>query len=302
MTENTGIIYNIQRFSLNDGPGIRTTVFLKGCMLRCVWCHNPESRSMKKQLMLNASRCIGCGLCLTACEKGLHRFSDGVHDIDRAHCTACGACAAVCAGALETVGRTATVDEVLREVMKDALFYKNSGGGMTLSGGEPLMQPGFTLKLLRGAKEKGLNTAVETCGCAGWEQIEALLPYVDLFLWDVKETDSERHRAFTGAGNALILENLRKLNAAGARIVLRCPVIPGMNDRDAHFRAIGELSMQLKNVERIDVEPYHPLGKGKSESLGEEYPLAHLTFPEDAAVRRWIVQIAAHTEKPVEKA
>jgi len=169
MTENTGIIYNIQRFSLNDGPGIRTTVFLKGCMLRCVWCHNPESRSMKKQLMLNASRCIGCGLCLTACEKGLHRFSDGVHDIDRAHCTACGACAAVCAGALETVGRTVTVDEVLREVMKDALFYKNSGGGMTLSGGEPLMQPGFTLELLRGAKEKGLDTAVETCGYAGWD-------------------------------------------------------------------------------------------------------------------------------------
>ncbi len=302
MTENTGIIYNIQRFSLNDGPGIRTTVFLKGCMLGCVWCHNPESKSIKKQLMLNASRCVGCGMCQTACEKGLHRFSEGVHDIDRERCTACGACAAVCAGALEIVGRPATVDEVLREVMKDQLFYKNSGGGMTLSGGEPLMQPDFTLALLRGAKEKGLHTAVETCGCAKWAQIEAILPYVDLFLWDVKETDSERHKAFTGTGNALILENLERLNAAGARIILRCPVIPGMNDRDAHFKAIGELSMRLQNVERIDVEPYHPLGRGKSESLGENYPLAHLSFPEDKTVKHWIAQIADHTEKQVAKA
>lgn len=301
--EHKGQIYNIQKFSLNDGPGIRTTVFLKGCMLNCLWCHNPESKAYKTQLLLHSTRCIGCEACAAACPNGLHRFgADGAHVIDRESCTACGACVDACVGALELVGREACAEEILKEVLKDAVFYKNSGGGLTLSGGEPLLQSAFTLQLLKAAKEHGLHTCIETCGYAAWEDIEALVPYVDLFLWDVKESDSARHKAFTGVSNEKILENLYRLNAAQARIILRCPIIPGCNDREEHFLFIARLAEELSGVQQVDIEPYHPLGKPKSESLGECYALPHLTFPAEDTVAGWIQYISTHTTKPVQKA
>jgi len=297
------LVFNIQKFSINDGPGIRTTVFLKGCMLRCVWCHNPESNRRAPQLMFYPAKCVGCRTCLTSCPNGLHSIGDaGEHNIDRAHCTGCGTCAENCIGALEIAGKEMTVDEIMTKVMKDNAFYANSGGGMTVSGGEPLMQPVFTLELLKGAKEKGLHTCIETCGYAAWEDIRALIPYVDIFLWDVKESDSALHKQYTGVENRLILDNLRKLNGEGAAIVLRCPIIPGYNDRDEHLRAIAALAEELENVIRVDVEPYHPLGKSKSESLGETYLLENLTFPDDTTVSRWIDTIASGTKKPVQKA
>lgn len=298
-----GKVFNIQRFSVNDGPGIRTTVFLKGCMLNCLWCHNPESKSSKPQLMFHAGQCIGCGACVQACPLGLHSFAEnGEHRIDREKCVACGKCVDACVGALEIAGKNMSVEEVLKEVLKDKAFYDNSQGGMTVSGGEPLMQPDFTLELFKAAKAAGLHTCIETCGFAKWELIEKLLPYVDLFLWDVKESDSGKHREFTGVPNEQILENLHRLNASGAQIVLRCPIIPGYNDRPEHLKHIGELAEALSGVIRVDVEPYHPLGKSKSEDLGQTYALGEMGFAEEASVKVWMETIAAITSKPVQKA
>ena len=293
------LIFNIQRFSVNDGPGIRTNVFFKGCPLNCLWCHNPESKSTKPDLGFIASKCIGCGHCLTQCPGHCHTMENGEHVIDRSKCLACRACERFCAGALEIMGREMTVDEVLGEVMKDEIFYKTSNGGMTVSGGEPMIQFPFITELLRAAKEKGLTCCMETCGFAAWARFEEIMPYVDLFLYDIKETDPARHREYTGADNALILENLRKLDGAGAKTVLRCPVSPGLNDRADHFAAIAHLADSLKNVQGIDVEPYHPLGKTKCENLGRDYPLADLSFPDKAQIQAWIGEIAAQTRVPV---
>jgi len=303
MEQQKAVVFNIQRFSINDGPGIRTTVFLKGCMLNCIWCHNPESKSPKPQLMLQESRCIGCGTCLQACPEHLHSISStGAHLIRREDCKACGSCAEACIGALEISGKEMSVDEILDQVEKDRVFYGNSGGGMTVSGGDPLYRPKFLLALVKGAKARGLHTCIETSGFGKWEDIQALLPYVDLFLWDVKECDSQRHKEYTGVPNERILENLHKLNEAGAKVILRCPIIPGFNDRSEHLTFIAELAEKLSCVQRVDVEPYHPLGKSKSESLGEQYALENLTFPEDETVKGWIDAIASGTCKPVQKA
>lgn len=293
------LIFNIQRFSVNDGPGIRTNVFFKGCPLNCLWCHNPESKSTKPDLGFIASKCIGCGHCLTQCPGHCHTMENGEHVIDRSKCLACRACERFCAGALEIMGREMTVDEVLGEVMKDEIFYKTSNGGMTVSGGEPMIQFPFITELLRAAKEKGLTCCMETCGFTAWARFEEIMPYVDLFLYDIKETDPVRHREYTGADNALILENLRKLDGAGAKTVLRCPIIPGLNDRADHFAAVAHLADSLKNVQGIDVEPYHPLGKTKCENLGRDYPLADLSFPDKAQIQAWIGEIAAQTRVPV---
>lgn len=301
--EEKCLVFNIQKFSVNDGPGIRTTVFLKGCMLNCVWCHNPESKSPRPQVFLNSRLCVGCGACLAACDKNLHAFTeDGVHSIDRSRCGTCGACVDACVGALEMSGKPMTVEEILTEVRKDKAFYDNSGGGMTVSGGEPLFHAAFTLALLKAAKAEGLHTCIETSGFAPWPDVEALIPYVDLFLWDVKETDAARHKEYTGVDNARILENLRRLDAAGAKTVLRCPIIPGYNDRPEHFAAIGALAESLANVQRIDVEPYHPLGSSKSAAIGEVYPLDGLGFPAEEVIKGWMEAIAAATKLPVKKA
>lgn len=301
MVEQKMKVFNIQKFSLNDGPGIRTTVFLKGCMLKCIWCHNPESQAFKPQLMLHEEKCIGCGKCEKLCSKNLHCF-DGEHTIDRDNCIACGECANECVGALEIVGRDCSVSEVIDEVMKDKVFYDNSHGGITLSGGEPLAQFDATLALLRAAKEKGIHTCIETCGYAEWEKVKELLPYTDLFLWDCKETNSDLHMEYTGVSNDLILENLNKLSESGAEIILRCPIIPGKNDREDHFEKIGMLSEKLKSVKWVEILPYHPLGKGKNRSLGKEDPLCNLTFPSDETVKEWIDKISKHTAKVVKKA
>jgi len=294
------VVFNIQRFCVSDGPGIRTSVFLKGCMLRCLWCHNPESQSPEPVLSFAPHLCAGCGECLRLCEN--HRFSEEGHLIDRTRCSACGRCADACGGALEVMGREMTPEEVLEEVMRDEPFYRTSGGGLTVTGGDPLFRPAFTLAILKLAKEHGLHTCVETSGCAAWEHIEAIAPYTDLFLWDVKETDPELHKRFTGADNHLILDNLRRLDVLGVPIVLRCPIIPEHNDRASHFSGIAALANSLKHVQRIDVEPYHPLGKGKSASVGLRYALEDLPSPSEETVRAWIEAIVFQTDVPVLKA
>ena len=298
-----GTIFNIQKFCINDGPGIRTTVFLKGCPLNCLWCHNPESKLTRQEMFFNASKCIGCGGCAAVCARGCHSLTEAGHCYDRSGCVVCGACAEVCpAGVMELTGREATVEEVLAEVEKDAVFYRNSGGGMTLSGGEPMLQFDFSLALAGAAKEKGLHVAMETCGYAPAEQYQTMAQFVDLFLFDYKLADPELHKKYTGVSNERILSNLQLLDSLGAKTVLRCPIIPGINDTADHFAGIARTADSLTHILGIDIEPYHPLGAGKSALLGKEYPLDDQIFPKDETVEEWIRVIAAQTRVTVKKA
>ena len=300
MKNTVATVFDIQRFSVHDGPGIRTTVFLKGCPLNCLWCHNPESKTKAPELMLHTNTCVGCGECVGACENKLHSFAENEHIIDRNKCSVCGKCADSCVfGALVVSGKTMSAEEVLSEVMRDESFYDNSGGGVTVSGGEPLMQADFCYELLCSAKEQGISTAVETSGFGRWENIERLSECVDYFLWDYKETSPERHREYTGVDNALILENLAKLDALGAKIVLRCPIIPGLNDRDEHFLGIAEVANKHKSILRVEIEPYHSLGKGKAYAIGKDYPLAELKSATKADAKVWAAEVAKYTDREV---
>jgi len=297
-----GTVFNLQRFSLNDGPGIRTTVFLKGCPLRCIWCHNPESKSAAPQLMYNPAKCYGCGECAAVCPEGCHTVSEGVHLLERSRCIGCGECARFCPGALELMGRTRTVEEVMQTVLRDTDFYKKSGGGMTLSGGEPFAQPGFALALLAAAKENGLHTCVETCGYVKTAILLQAVPFADLFLLDWKLTDPLLHKQYTGVDNDLILRNLQTLDGAGARIVLRCPIIPGVNDTEQHFAGIGDLTHRFAAICRVELEPYHPLGREKAAQLEMDYPLQELGFPAEDTVSDWLQAIRERAACPVKKA
>lgn len=265
----TGVVFDIKRFAVHDGPGIRTTVFLKGCPLRCEWCHNPESQSAKPVLAQFKRNCIGCGKCLEVCEpKGLTMGPDGI-EINRALCQGCGACAAVCvAEALVMRGEVMSVEQVLAEVEKDRPFYENSGGGMTLSGGEPLAQKEFALGLLRAAKAAGLHTCLDTSGYAPWTALEDVLPFVDMVLYDVKCTNPAEHRRWTGRPNNLILENLRGLTTDGLQVHVRVPVIPGFNDSETAMLDLGYFLLSLDHPPTLEMLPYHKLGEGKYESLG----------------------------------
>lgn len=266
-----GVIFNIQRFSVQDGPGIRTTVFFKGCPLRCRWCHNPESQHTAREIAYHTDKCIGCGACGAVCPSGAHRFEEGRHVFLRERCTACGRCAEVCcAQALEAIGRRAPVEEVLREVLADKEFYAQSGGGMTLSGGEPLAQPEFATALARAAKEAGVSVCVETCGYADPAILLRLAEFTDIFLFDYKLTDPEKHKAFTGVSNEKILSNLEELDRNGVQTILRCPMIPEVNLEDSHFEGIARQANRLQHCLGIDLEPYHPLGISKSEQLGRQ--------------------------------
>lgn len=244
-----GTIFNIQRFCINDGPGIRTTVFLKGCPLKCIWCHNPESQVREPEIMFYKDKCTKCGGCVNV----------AVNDSDF-----------VCINdAKEICGKEISSDEVIKEVLKDEIFYQNSGGGITISGGEPFYQFDFSLELVKKAKENGLHTAIETCGFVKNSDLKKMAEFVDLFLYDYKETNSEKHKNFTGVDNAVIIDNLSFLNNINKDVILRCPIIKGCNDRREHFEGIAEIANRYKNILHIEIEPYHSLGEGKYSALGK---------------------------------
>ena len=267
--KDKGLIFNIQRYSLHDGPGIRTTVFMKGCPLNCRWCSNPESIKPYLQIMINDLKCIRCGKCVEVCLPGAITV-DGKRKINRSKCNLCLKCTEDCpTGSIRLVGQSVTVDEVMSEVKKDKMFYQNSGGGVTISGGEPLFQWKFVYSLLKECKREELHTALDTSGYADWEVLENILRYVNLVLYDIKHMDSPSHKWGTGRENSLILENAR-LTAQRVRTWLRVPLIPGYNDSEAHIRDLAHFAKEI-GVEKISILPYHEWGKSKYKQLGRRY-------------------------------
>ena len=271
-----GTIFDIQKFCTSDGPGIRTTVFFKGCPLSCLWCHNPESQRTEREIMFYPDKCKGCGRCRDAGDDFVC-YND----------------------ARRACGRVISADEVMEEVLRDNVFYESSHGGVTLSGGEPMYQADFALEILKRAKAAGIHTAVETCGFASKRTVEAIAEYTDLFLFDYKETSPELHREFTGVDNTVILENLRFIDSLGKETVLRCPIVPTCNDRPEHYEGIAAVANSLKNVKKIEIEPYHPLGEGKYTALGRDVrTFRTLTDDEIADIIRTVQK---STDVPVSK-
>ena len=293
-----GKIFQIQRFSLYDGPGVRTVVFLKGCPLRCIWCHNPEGSSAKRQLMYNPSRCIGCMDCVTVCPNGCHSSRAEVHSLDRTRCVDCGACAdQCCSGALSLAGKEMTPEAVMEQVLRDQGIYQRTGGGLTLSGGEPFAQPDLAIRLLQLAKHAQIHTAVETSGYCAAQTIREAAKYTDLFLYDYKVTDPALHQKFCGVSNEIILSNLKCLDTLGAEVILRCPIIPGQNDTPDHIRGIGTAAM-IPCVKQIHLEPYHRLGIDKAAQLGINN-MFDTAPPDQGLMEQYRYEIQAFCGKPV---
>jgi len=287
-----GKIINIMKYSIHDGPGIRTTVFFKGCPLNCLWCHNPESQGFGQELMYRPDRCIGCGQCLKICPNGAVISMAGKLEYLRDQCQACGACCRVChAGVRELVVTTMSVSEVMAEIEKDLVFYDESGGGVTFSGGEALMQPVFLLEILKGCRKKEIHTAVETCGYVNLEYLQTMSDYVDLFLYDLKLMDRQKHQGVTGVPNELILNNLRWLAEHHPQVIVRVPIIPGINDDEENLSQIGNFVASLKRVAELHILPYHKAGEDKYQRLGLTYLLPDIQSPDKGRMEQIVGQL-----------
>lgn len=280
-----GIVLNIEKFAIHDGPGIRSVVFMKGCPLRCLWCSTVNGQLMSPEMEYFVQKCIKCGACVEVCPtKAISESNVDEIITDRRYCDNCGKCAEVCpTGARKIVGEEMTVEQVLDEVEKDTLFYSNSGGGITLSGGEPTMQPEFSLEILKGCKDRGIHTAIETCGYVKWDILDEILQYLDLVYMDIKHMSPVEHKKLTTKGNRLILENARRIATKypDKPFILRIPVIPGYNDSDENITSTAQFARQLKGDHKIELLPYHKLGIPKYKALFKDYPLPSLESPSE---------------------
>ena len=283
----TGILLDPKRFAVHDGPGVRTTFFLKGCPLKCIWCHNPESISPRPQMAYYAHKCINCGECAAGCPEKAHAFRGGTHEFDPSRCRVCGACEPVClGGVMKLYGKRVSVEEAMEIARLDLAYYRESEGGVTLSGGEPLMQPEFSLAFLAALKREKIHTAFDTSCFGSREVLEEALPLVDLFLVDFKHADPEIHRQLTGRSNERILENLRFLSENGARIEIRIPFVPGCNDSVENLEAAGKILGSLRGILGVKLLPYHSLARTKYSSLGMADTMPRTGSPDDDALHR----------------
>jgi pyruvate formate lyase activating enzyme len=287
--EARGIIFNIQTYSIHDGPGIRTTVFIKVCPLKCVWCQNPESQSATPQLFFNSEMCAGCGKCLQVCPEGAIRIEEGKSWTNRDICRGAGKCAEVCPNdARNVAGRRVTAGEVFKEVVKDKIFYEKSGGGVTLGGGEPLASPEFTTSLLRLCKKAGIHTALDTCGYAKWEIMKRILQHVDLVLYDLKHMDPAAHQLYTGVSNEVILENARRIcQELHIPVLARVPVIPGFNDSPENIAATGRfVAAEMGTATQVHLLPYHKLGEMKYQRLERPGNPVSISPPDEKSITK----------------
>ena len=282
------MVTEIERFAIHDGPGIRTLVFFKGCPLKCRWCSNPETQSLEPQMMLMRSRCKGCGACIPHCpQKAIFLDNEGLIHSDRTKCIDCGACIEPCIYyARKMTGKEYTVQELVDICLKDESAYKHSGGGITISGGEPTVQAKELIPFLEQCKSHRLNIGMETCAFCDWEDLDRITDYLDYVFVDIKNMDKDAHREFTGASNKLILENIRKLSDKGVPMVISIPVIPGFNDTEENIRETAEFAKTLDSLKRVRLLPYHRLGTVKFDGLDREYPLEQLRSPEQEQMNR----------------
>lgn len=284
--ENQGTIFNIQKFSIHDGEGIRTLIFMKGCPLKCIWCSNPESQKSSIEIMDVKSNCIGCCKCVRLCNS--NAIDPVTFNIDRGLCKECGACAKYCyANAKKLTGKEVTISELMAVIEKDRIFYTNSGGGVTIGGGEPLMQYEFVTELLRACRENNINTAIETCGYGKWENISGIFNYLDEVFFDLKIMDSSRHKSLTGVGNEVILNNARYVAQTGTKITFRIPLIPSVNDDIENVKQTGMFVAGLSEINSniaVEILPYHELGRDKYEWLNIDYKLNNIEKPDTVSL------------------
>jgi pyruvate formate lyase activating enzyme len=274
-----GTIFNIQKYCIHDGPGIRTTVFLKGCPLNCWWCHNPESQLSKPEIMFWSSRCKQCGFCIKRCPQEAIEIVDGVLKTDKEKCILCGKCTDFCPyNAREIAGKEFSVHELMKEIKKDIVFYEESGGGVTFSGGEPMCQIHFLNDLLDACNNKEIHTAVDTCGYTSWDNYKMIADKVDLFLFDIKHMNSEMHKKYTGVPNELILDNIKKLSDLGKNIFIRMPIIPGVNDDKKNSLQAIEFLNKLK-IQQVNLLPYHKIGMDKYKRMNKKYMVSDVSEP-----------------------